>query len=188
MDVLVAGFEPWGPEKTNPSGDVARCLGGHVLPVRWPEATRRLKSLLRREKPKAIVLLGLARGRRRVELEALALNVDHCEDAPWRRWRRPIGKGGALARPSRLPLDRLLRALRSAGIPAGLSHHAGTFLCNHVFYVALSVTRVPCGFIHLPPVKALPLKEQVRAIRIVLDALRPSAGRAGKRRRPPARR
>lgn len=183
MDVLVAGFEPWGSEKTNPSGDVARRLGGHVLPVHWSRATRRLRDLLRREKPKAVVLLGLASARRRVEIEAVALNVDHCEDGPWRRRRRPIAPGGALARPSRLPLDRLLRALRGAGIPAGISHHAGTFLCNHVFYIALSLTRVPCGFIHLPPVEAIALEDQMRAIRTVVEALGRRTSPAGKSRR-----
>jgi len=184
VDVLVTGFAPWGSNRSNPSGQVARKLGGHVLPVHWSRASRRLQTLLRREKPKAILLLGLGSGRRRIELEAVALNVDHCEASAWRRRRRPIRKGGALALPSRLPLDRLLRALRSAGIPAGLSHHAGTFLCNHVFYLALSETRVPCGFIHLPPTKVLALEDQVRAVGSVLDVLRGRRSGAGKRSRP----
>lgn len=182
MDVLVAGFAPWGSTRSNPSGQVARKLGGHVLPVHWSGASRRLQVLLRREKPKAILLLGLGSGRRRIELEAVALNVDHCEDPAWRRRRRPIRRGGALALPSRLPLDRLLAVLRSAGIPAGLSHHAGTFLCNHVFYLALRETRVPCGFIHLPPTDVLALKDQLRAVEKVLEVLRGRPSGAGKKR------
>ena len=176
MNVLVTGFEPWGAETVNPSAHVARSLGGHVLPVHWSGATRRLKRLLAREKPKAVLMLGLGAGRRRLELEAVALNVDHCEEGPWKRSRRPIGKGGALALPSRLPLDRLLRLLRAAGVPAGLSHHAGTFLCNHVFYVALRATRVPCGFIHLPPESVVALDDQVKAVRRVVEALAPRRG------------
>lgn len=189
MKVLVTGFQPWGSETSNPSAHVARALGGHVLPVHWARATRRLKTLLRNEKPEAVVLLGLGPGRRRIELEAVALNVDHCEEAPWKRWRRPIGKGRDLARASRLPLDRLVRALRAGGIPAGISHHAGTFLCNHVFYVALESTRVPCGFIHLPPESAVPLDAQIRALRKVVDLLRSTATktpRAGRRGSPRA--
>ena len=182
MNVLVAGFEPWGSETRNPSALVARRLKGHVLPVHWSRATRRLASLLTREKPKAVLLLGLASARKRIELEAVALNVDHCEDAPWRRWRRPIDAGRALALPARLPLDRLLRALRAAGLPAAISHHAGTFLCNHVFYTALRATRVPCGFVHLPSESAVPLDDQVRAVRLILDALARGGGR-GRRSR-----
>jgi pyroglutamyl-peptidase len=173
MSILLTGFEPWGSETSNPSAHVALALGGHVLPVDWTRATRRLKTLLRLERPKAVVLLGLGTGRRRIELEAVALNVDHCEDAPWTRWRRPIGKGKGLARASRLPLDRLLKVLRAEKIPAGISHHAGTFLCNHVFYVALEATRVPCGFIHLPPESAVPLDVQIAAVRKVVEVLSP---------------
>jgi pyroglutamyl-peptidase len=166
--ILLTGFEPWGDHAGNPSGDVALALGGEVLPVAWSAAERKLRRLLGERKPDAVVMLGLAEGRRRVEVEAVALNVDHHEAKPWRRWRKPIGKGRALALPSRLPVDRLVRALRRARIPAAVSHHAGTFLCNHVFYVALSETRVPCGSVHLPPTSALPLPEQVRAAGLIL--------------------
>ena len=169
--ILLTGFEPWIKHVGNPSGDVALALGGEVLPVAWGPAERKLRRLLKSRKPDAVVMLGLAEGRRRVEVEAIALNVDHSEEKPWRRWRKPIGKGRALALPSRLPVDRLVRSLRRAKIPAAVSHHAGTFLCNHVFYVALSETRVPAGFVHLPPTSALPLPEQIRAVSLILKSL-----------------
>jgi pyroglutamyl-peptidase len=73
--------------------------------------------------------------------------------------------------PSRLPIDRLVRALRRARIPAAVSHHAGTFLCNHVFYVALAETRVPCGFVHLPPTSAVSLPAQIRAVDALIRSL-----------------
>lgn len=169
MSILLAGFEPWGRHRRNPSGDVARALGGHVLPVHYGEAGRRIVHLIRRTRPEAVVLLGLAESRKRIALEALALNVDHCEARPWTRWRRPIRKGGPLVRPTRLPVDRLHALLRRRRIPVTLSHHAGTFICNHVFYMALSACRVPCGFVHLPPVSRVPLRTQMRAVRLILE-------------------
>lgn len=170
MRVLVTGFKPWGKQRVNPSGEVARALGGRVLPVDYRAADRELRRLIREERPGAIVMLGLAPGRRTIALEALALNVDHCEDPHHRRWRRRIGKG-PLVLPTRLPIDRLHRVLRGARIPVRISHHAGTFICNHVFYVALAATRVPCGFVHVPPFRAIPRARQIEAVRRVLEAL-----------------
>lgn len=168
MRILIAGFAPWGRRRRNPSGDLARALGGHVLPVDYDRAGRELRRFIRKTKPGAILLFGLADGRKRLGLEAVALNVDHCESGRWKRWRRPIGKG-PLALPARLPIDRLHALLRRARVPVAVSHHAGTFICNHVFYVALAATSVPCGFVHVPPVRKVPFVTQLRAARLILN-------------------
>ncbi len=172
MNVLVTGFEPWGGRRVNPSGEVARELGGAVLPVDFREADRELRRLLRSARPDALLMLGLAASRKTLALEAVALNVDHHEDGGSNgAWRRPIVRGGPLALGSRLPLDRILRRLRRAGIPASVSHHAGTFLCNHVFYRGLTWSEGPCGFVHVPPFTALPRARMVRAARLIRDAV-----------------
>jgi len=49
----------------------------------------------------------------------------------------------------------MLDALRKLGIPAFISNHAGTFVCNHIVYVARHEVarlhiRARCGFIHVP--------------------------------------
>ncbi len=169
----MTGFEPWGRERRNPSGEVARALGGRVLPVPYDRAGRALLELVRATRPRAIVMLGLAPGRKKIGLEAVAMNVDHCEERPWRRWRRPIVRGGPFTLETRLPIGAIHRRLRRARIPAAISYHAGTFACNHVFYLALAKTRVPCGFVHVPPVRAIPLRRQIRAVEILLGELGP---------------
>jgi len=180
--VLLTGFEPWGTLRRNPSGEVAAALGGHLLPVDYAGSARRLRGLIRRERPDAIVMLGLAPRSRTLALEALAVNVDHCEEAPFRRWRRRIAPGPLLL-PTRLPVDRLHRRLKKARVPVRLSHHAGTFICNHVFYLALASTRVPCGFVHVPPFKAMALERQVRAVRLIVEEVaRPAATRSARPR------
>ena len=170
MQTLVTGFEPWGRERRNPSGELARAVGGHVLPVDYARAERELLRLIRGSRPDAILMLGLAAGRTRLNLETVALNVDHCEEGKGRRWRRPIRKG-PLALSATLPVDRLYRALRKARVPVSLSAHAGTFICNHVFYVALAESRAPSGFLHVPPVRSVPFATQLRAVRLILDEL-----------------
>jgi pyroglutamyl-peptidase len=172
VNILLTGFAPWGSQRVNPSGEVARALGGHVLPVDFDDADRELRLLIRRHRPQAILLTGLASGRKRISLEAVALNVDHVEEKGAEgRWRRPIRRRGPLALAARLPLDRILQRLKEARIPAAISHHAGTFVCNHAFYESLAATALPCGFVHLPPFKALSRARQIRAIRTILDAI-----------------
>jgi len=166
VEILVTGFEPWGKHRVNPSGELASEVGGHLLPVDFDDAARELKLLIRKHRPRAVVMLGLAAGRKRINLELVALNVEFERG----RWRR-IRKGGSLALMSRLPVERLLAGLRKARVPVTLSFHAGTYVCNRVFYEALSATTVPCGFVHLPPFRAMSRPRQLRGIRTILRAL-----------------
>lgn len=171
MKVLITGFEPWDEHAVNPSGVAARALGGEVLPVDFRRAGIELRRLVRKHRATSLLMLGLAPNRERIELEAVALNVDHHDkEGPNRRWRRPIVKGGAPALESRLPIDEIHRRLQKAGIPAGVSHHAGTFLCNHVFYLGLTLVDGPCGFVHVPPFKALPRERLIQAVRLIAHA------------------
>jgi pyroglutamyl-peptidase len=81
-------------------------------------------------------------------------------------------------------VDALLEQLAEAGIPAESSTSAGTFVCNHIFYVMqqqLEGSQVRSGFIHVPLVPeqasefvdkpTMPLAEQARAFEIMLNYL-----------------
>jgi pyroglutamyl-peptidase len=170
MNVLVAGFAPWDGLSSNPSGELAEDFGGVVLPVHWTRADRILERAIRKRRPEGLLLLGLAEGRRRLSLERFALNLDYSSLQAWRRDRR-IETGAAWLREGRLPWTPILRAWARAGIPAERSHHAGTFLCNHVYFRALGRFRGPCGFLHLPPLSRVGKLRQREAVRILLRLL-----------------
>ena len=170
--ILITGFVPWGTNAVNPSGEIARELGGHLLPVDFDGAARELRRLLRKNRPDAVLMMGLAPGRTTIALEAVALNVEHHDEkGKDRRRQRTIRRGGPLALPSRLPLDRIYDRLRNAGVAVSISHHAGTFVCNRVFYEGLSACAVPCGFVHVPPFTAMSRPRQIRAIRAILRTI-----------------
>jgi pyroglutamyl-peptidase len=172
MAVLITGFVPWGTHRVNPSGEIARELGGHLLPVDFDQAARELRKLIRQHRPDAVLMMGLAPGRTTIALEAVALNVEHHdENGKGRRWQKRIRRGGPLALRSRLPLDRIYDRLRKARVPVSISHHAGTYVCNRVFYEGLSACGVPCGFVHVPPFKAMSQPRQIRAIREILRTI-----------------
>ncbi len=172
MRILLTGFRPWGSNRKNPSGEVARALGGHVLPVNYDAAGRRLIRLLRSERPAGVLMLGLDPAGRSIRLEKVAMNTDHHEGL---RWCRPIVKGGPFTLHARLPIDRLHRRMKRARIPVTISHHAGTFICNHVFYLGLARTKGPCGFVHLPPEGRVALDKQIRAVGMILGEMGPAA-------------
>jgi pyroglutamyl-peptidase len=203
MPILLTGFEPFGSVTRNPSGSIveharARPTGAYagvvaeVLPTAFAAAGERLRALIRTHRPEAILCLGVAAERSAIELERIALNLDDAErpDNGGAAPRgRPIVAEGPVAYRSTLPLAALHAALQAAGFPARFSNHAGTFVCNHAFYVArhevarLGLERVgpavPCGLVHVPlPVEAeaaghgLTLARLIEAIARCLEVLR----------------
>jgi pyroglutamyl-peptidase len=56
---------------------------------------------------------------------------------------------------STLPLQQLAQTLRDRGIPSQITNFAGTFVCNHTFYVARHAVEMlglsaACGLVHIP--------------------------------------
>lgn len=192
--VLLTGFEPFAGDAVNPSALVAQALQGRrvaghrivsaVLPTVFGEAGARLEALLARHRPALVICTGLAGGRAAVSLERVALNVDDArlpDNAGQQPVDLPVRRDGPAAYFTRLPVKALRQALQAQGIAAEVSQTAGTFVCNHVFYVlmhrlamepALSGTRG--GFVHLPWLPeqgqpALPIEVQVRALRRIIE-------------------
>jgi len=165
--VLLTGFEPFGGESINPSGEIARQLhgtviGGHrvvgaLLPCVFGAAITELRKQLRATKPVLIIGVGQAGGRAEVTPERVAINVDDARIAD-NAGRQPVDRrvvrGGPAAYWSTLPIKAITTALQRKGIPVAVSQTAGTFVCNHVFYGLMHELRrqkrVRGGFIHVP--------------------------------------
>ena len=165
--ILVTGFEPFGGETINPSGQVARALHGRrigdaavvgiELPCAFGEAIAVLRDVLATHRPQLVLALGQAGGRCELSLERVAINLDDARIADNRGAQpidEPVQAGGPAAYFSTLPIKTIVAALRQAGTPASVSHSAGTFVCNHVFYglqhLLTGQPGVRSGFMHLP--------------------------------------
>lgn len=165
--VLLTGFEPFGGETINPSGEIARQLhgaviGGHrvagtLLPCVFGAAITELKKQIRATKPALVVCVGQAGGRAEITPERVAINVDDArmaDNAGRQPVDRPIVRGGPAAYWSTLPVKAITAELRRRGVPATVSQTAGTFVCNHAFYGLMHELRqqrkVRGGFIHVP--------------------------------------
>jgi pyroglutamyl-peptidase len=195
--ILLTGFEPFGPHAVNPSQRVVErirhsapagvVLSTCLLPVTWDAAFERVREALVGEQLHGLLMLGLGAGRAEVQFERFAVNWRGAalqDNAGRRIDGEPIDAEGPAAYFATVPVETLVGACLAAGVPADVSSHAGTYLCNEVMYRGLRCcdqqnlgTRV--GFTHLPllPEQAGPdepsLAEdlQVTAIRAALERL-----------------
>lgn len=204
--VLITGFEPFGGEQVNASGEVALALAGEnvmgrhivgkVLPCVFGEAPRRLRQEILGCRPELVISLGEADGLDSITVEMKAANSDSARN-PDNAGARPRGRvilpGGPTTRATRLPATLIVRELRRQHIPASLSWSAGRYVCNHLFYnlmQTLSSTnarrRVVCrgGFIHLPCLPrpgrkvSMDLGRMVRGIRLAIEVTLADSGPA----------
>jgi pyroglutamyl-peptidase I len=126
-------------------------------PIRCTETRGDIRELIREYRPEAILALGVAMGTPRLQLERVALNLnDGGPDNAGEIIRgQLIEPEGPVAYWSTLHLTPMIEALDRLSVPTVISNHTGTFLCNHVFYIArhqIAELWIPsrCGFIHVP--------------------------------------
>ncbi|MGN8048234.1 pyroglutamyl-peptidase I [Curtobacterium sp. 22159] len=164
--VLLTAFEPFGGDAVNPSWEAAQRLAAtwdgpatlvvEQLPVVFAEERPRLAALLAQHRPAVVVATGLAAGRTAVTPERVAINVMDAripDNAGAQPVDEPIDAHGAPAAFSTLPIKRIVRDVRAAGVPASVSNTAGTFTCNQVFYELMSFAArdgFRAGFVHVP--------------------------------------
>lgn len=191
--ILLTGFEPFAGDGSNPSGEAVRLAHAEwagpetlvtaVLPVTFAGAARRLGALIDEHSPDVVIATGLAGGRADIAVERIAVNLIDAR-IPDNAGAQPVDEpsipGAPAALFSSLPVKAIVRDIAAAGIRSTLSTTAGTFVCNHSFYVvADAAARRPgmrAGFIHVPwddgggpdAGPTLPLQEIARALSIAV--------------------
>ena len=190
--VLLTGFEPFGKATLNPSGEIVKQISGDnivtaILPVAYAQSAEALLALIEHHNPDVVICLGQAEGRTQITPERIAINLDDARLADNEgvvRNNLPIIVNGPTTYESTLPVEEFVRAINEVGVPAAVSLSAGTFLCNHIFYLAqdaLKGTKVRSGFVHVPlmdeqagefpGLPTMPLDQMVTAVRIMLEVL-----------------
>lgn len=159
--ILLTGFEPFGGDVGNPSGDavreVARRWDGPeelvtaVLPVEFDSAAHTVRTRIREVRPDVVIATGLAGGRAVITPERIAINLRDAR-IPDNGGAQPVDEpsvpGGPAAHFATLPVKRI-----AAAVGGSVSHTAGTFVCNDTMYALLDETAgsaTRAGFIHVP--------------------------------------
>lgn len=172
--LLVTGFLAFGDVVENPSALLAeRCGARHaLLEVAYDAVDAFLNGLCDAPPPQVLLMLGVARRAGEIRLERTARNkVGPLPDV--RGQARPPGEIEPGA-PAEIAGTLFNPHFAASGM--SFSDDAGDYLCNYIYYRALrrlpQSTRV--GFVHVPPLEAVPLDIQHRTLTGLLDALRQS--------------
>ena len=158
--VLVTGFEPFGDNATNISGEVAMQLHGNivrdceiismVLSVDYSGSTK-IANLIKNEDFSAIVHIGLAESsvKPRIEIRAKDILDFRIPDNSGRLVsKQEISGNGDLY--STINVDDW--DVESMIDSPQISKDAGEFICNETLYHTLesNAKQIPCFFLHLP--------------------------------------
>jgi pyroglutamyl-peptidase len=173
ITILLTGFGPFPGTPFNPTTPLVKTLArlrrpaladatiiAHIFPTSYAAVDEELPKLIVRIRPDALLMFGLAPRAKKIRVETRARNAasifPDVGGASPRRHSVEVGAPTALPLP--LPARRLLSAVRSARVPAALSHDAGGYLCNYLCWQAAEAARRPRGprlvaFIHVPNVR-----------------------------------
>jgi pyroglutamyl-peptidase len=172
--ILITGFGPFPGAPYNPTGPLVIELArrrhpafanvrrvAHVFPVSYEAVDRELPALLKRERPDALIMFGLAVRAKQIRVEMRARNAitrtvpDVSGSIPLAATILP---GAAPTLPLRSPAQRLLSAARATGVPVALSRDAGRYLCNYLCWRAAEAARAGAprlvAFVHVPAVRS----------------------------------
>lgn len=167
MKILLTAFEPFGGATMNAALEAVKLVTGSVgdaevikltVPTVFYRSIAVVAAAIEKERPDAVLCIGQAEGRCELTPERVAINLDDAripDNEGNRPIDRPIFADGAPAYFSTLPIKAMVRSIRNAGIPAGVSNTAGTFVCNHLMYGVLYTLEkqypgVRGGFMHVP--------------------------------------
>ncbi|WP_328447826.1 pyroglutamyl-peptidase I [Amycolatopsis sp. NBC_00438] len=162
--VLMTGFAPFGGESVNPSWQAVSLLGARrddvaavELPCEFAASLPALRRAIEEHRPELVVCVGQAGGRTEVTPERVAINLVDAripDNAGARPVDVPVVEDGPAAYFTTLPVKACVAAIRAAGVPASVSHTAGTYVCNQVFYGLMHLLTtfpgVRGGFVHVP--------------------------------------
>jgi len=195
LQILVTTFEPYDGWPDNASWlalvELTKDLPSSArivtrrYPVDFQVARERLERDLQEDYDYALHV-GQAPGSASIRLEAIGINVGgRSEQNP--ETFQPLVPDGPIGYRTDLPLAEWVLSLRKAGIPATVSYHAGTYLCNATLYLAHHFVRqhqlrTKMTFVHLPldtsqsakgprELAALPASMSATALRLIIEDL-----------------
>ena len=184
--LLITGFEPFGGRSDNLSWEAVSLLPDRaeagsivklLLPVTFAGAAELALREAERTHADAVLAVGLAAGRRAITPEAVAINLMEAaipDNRGFMPVNIPAAPGEREAYFSTLPIRKIRDEVSAAGIPCALSYSAGTFVCNDLMYRLLRAfegTGRAAGFIHVPDLDAVSIRDDARALLIAAEVI-----------------
>lgn len=195
LPLVVTGFGPFPGVERNPTADLIESLAccadpllagaeTYILPTRYGEAPDALASglaaNLAENAPVALIMTGYSHRAPGVVIERRASNLCH-PDKPDSGGAFPRSTGGPehLLDACGCDTDALATAVRVGDLQCELSDDAGGYVCNHLYFNALSQLSARPGsravFVHLPAIEGTPLA-RVSAAALSLQEMQQALG------------
>ncbi len=191
MKILLTGFEAFGDVKENPTQVIVEEFATlsnpieevdlicEVIPVEYDLSGQRIRELIDKHQPDAVVMTGVAAGRQKINVEFWARNNRTAtipDNSGVLLKDMPINSDESIEHflPSTLPVSKLHYALKNADIPVERSNNAGGYICNNIFYSAVEYLQqcgsddVLAGFIHIPTFEAIDKDTMTEAYNVIL--------------------
>ncbi len=163
MAILLTAFDTYDQWTENSSWlamtEYLREHGGtnDIVTRRYPVDLHKMKERLEIDLARGVdgvIHFGQRPGGRQLELEAICLNVAGFTQGAGREFGSIIDDGPVAFR-SNCPLGLWAEHLRRQNVPAEVSYHAGTYLCNAIMYLSHYWLRsrsimTPVAFVHVP--------------------------------------
>ena len=167
MKVLVTGFDPFGGEQVNPAIEAVKWLPDEIagaqiikleIPTIFDKSAELIHEAIIKNHPYYVINIGQAGGRAAITPELVAINFDDGsipDNAGFQPIDSTIHIDGPAAYFTQLPVKKMVKAIREAGLPARVSTTAGTYVCNHVMYQVQYMRDkefpwLKAGLIHIP--------------------------------------
>jgi pyroglutamyl-peptidase len=177
VTVLITGFGPFPGAEFNPTTVLPHRLAArrrpalaeveriaHVFRTSYAAVEADLPALLERVRPDVVLLFGVATRTDFVRIETRARNarsVLFSDVEGHRPGRSAIVMAAPATLAGRARHPALATAVRAKRLPARLSHSAGRYLCNFVYWRALEAAHrggALVQFIHVPMVRRGPVR------------------------------
>lgn len=167
MKVVVTGFQPmWGLTRS-PSGELANAvceskkaegleIFSMILPQEFHKSFFMMERILEK-KPEVVIMLGAMMKNEPPHLENFAVNIEHSllgDNTKIPVFHRKIAQDGPAAYTTNVDVSGLLKHT-SQFMSGKISYHAGTHVCNSLYYkvlhkVSTEGMNTKAIFIHVP--------------------------------------
>lgn len=198
--LLITGFEPFNGDTMNASWEVVsrlpHVIGGielckRQIPVEYDRVGEILRQMIAELQPDGVICVGQAANRSSVTPEKVAINwkaASIADNAGVLYSGEAICPDGADGYFSTLPVEKMVDAMRNAGVPSQVSYTAGTYVCNCALYellhyLKMELPHIGACFIHVPYLcsqvlqrpqfPSLPLETVVTALTAAISCLNP---------------
>lgn len=169
--ILLTGFKPFTDVHINPTERLMNLVSKSaeqfpnaliktlVLDTDYEICEQQLYHAIESFIPDVILSFGVSFATGEIKLERIAVNIDDSkslDNGGNQRAGQKIVDDGPVGYWATIPVEEMYKALKDAGIPVRISNHAGTYVCNHLFYYGSHLIerlnlKALMGLIHVPP-------------------------------------